>query len=141
MKLDLKKELDVKRFKEYSSKMLNLGKQIELKEVRITRSQLQSKSLHLFFTMVSNELNELGLTFQYKGLTGKTFELRYTPELVKNHIWRSIQIAMFDIKSTTKIDTKQINQIIDVITLFFSERGVVIYFPSIETLLDAKDRN
>ena len=141
MKLDLKKELDVKRFKEYSSKMLNLGKQIELKEVRITKSQLQSKSLHLFFTMVSNELNELGLTFQYKGLTGKTFELRYTPELVKNHIWRSIQIAMFDIKSTTKIDTKQINQIIDVITLFFSERGVVIYFPSIETLLDAKDRN
>jgi len=43
---------------------------------------------------------------------------------------------MFDIKSTTKINTNQINQIFDVISLQLETKiGEHVEFPSIETLM------
>lgn len=100
----------------------------------ITRSTKQNSSLHLYFSFIANELNELGIQYQYTGISGKTFELRYTSDLVKEFIFRPIMVAMFNKKSTTKLTTKEINEIIDVLTNFFAERGVVLEFPSIESL-------
>ena len=136
MKYDLNKQLDIERFKEYSNKMLALRKEVELKEIRITRSGRQNKALHLLFSMVSNELNELGLEHRYYGVTGKELSTRYTSNIVKEFFYRPIQIALFDIHSTTKVDTRQINEVVDVIIKFFSDRGVVIQFPSMESLID-----
>jgi hypothetical protein len=102
----------------------------------ITRSSKANRALHLYFSFISNELNELGIQYQYTGISGKTFELRYTSDLVKNFIWRPIQQSMFNKKSTTQLTTKELNDIIDVITNFFAERGIVLDFPSMETLLD-----
>ena len=102
----------------------------------ITRSTAQNRSLHLYFSFISNELNELGIQYQYTGISGKTFELRYTSDLVKNFIWRPIQMSMFNKKSTTQLTTKEMNDIIDVITNFFAERGIVLDFPSMDTLID-----
>ena len=65
---------------------------------------------------------------------GTVLEMRYTPDLVKNHIWRPIQETLFDIKSTTKINTEQINEIMDVLIKFFAERGIVLEFPNKEQL-------
>ena len=106
------------------------------KEKKQSRTTTQNKSLHLFFTFIAEELNELGIEYQYTGISGKTFELRYTADLVKEYVWRPIQIALFQKQSTTKLTTKEMNDIIDVITKFFGERGVVLSFPSIETLID-----
>ncbi|MBL4703470.1 MAG: hypothetical protein JKY54_03055, partial [Flavobacteriales bacterium] len=53
---------------------------------------------------------------------------------VKEFIWKPIQNALFDIKSTTKLDTKEINEIIDVITKYFGDKGITVDFPSIESL-------
>jgi len=100
------------------------------------RTTQQNSALHLFFSFVANELNEIGITYQYRGLKVQVMELRYTANIVKEFVWRPIQIAMFNKKSTTKINTQEINQIVDVITLFFAERGVSIEFPSIETLIN-----
>ena len=141
MKLNLQNDTDIKQAKEYFNKLLNLGKQIDLKEVIITRTSAQNKSLHLYYTIISNELNELGLEFTYKGIKGVEICTRYTPELVKDFIWRPIQIALFDIKSTTKINTKQINEIVDVLAKFFGEKGITLQFPSIESLLTAYKEN
>ena len=41
-------------------------------------------------------------------------------------------MALFDIESTKNINTIQINEIVDVISKFFGERGVIIEFPSVE---------
>lgn len=136
MKLDLTNPIDISRFDDYSANLKRLGKQIELKEIKITRSQLQNKSLHLYFTLICYELNELGHEFRHEGLNGNVFEMRYTPDIVKEFIWRPIQISMFNIKSTTKINTIQINEIIDVITKFFADKEIVIEFPSIESLMN-----
>lgn len=93
------------------------------------RTSKQNRALHKYFTFVSDELNNIGLEFHYQGLKGIELSIMYTPNIVKEFIWRPIQIALFDIESTTKINTKQINKIVDVITKWFGEKGVYIDFP------------
>ncbi len=141
MKLDLKNPIDIERADQYYIDLKRLGKKIELKEIKITRSQLQNKALHLYFTLICHELNELGHEFNYEGLNGNVFEMRYTPDIVKEFIWRPIQVALFNIKSTTKINTIQINEVIDVITKFFADKEIVIEFPSIDSLLTKNSPN
>jgi hypothetical protein len=136
MKLDLQNDHDRKKFKEYSSKLLRLGKQVDLTEVRITRTQQQNKALHVYFTLISYQLNEIGLEFSYVGLNNNAFALRYTPEIVKEFIFKPIMFTMFELKSTTKLTTIQINEMIDIITKFFADKGIVLEFPSIENLIE-----
>ena len=136
MKYDLSTPKDKELFKNYYDKLLSKGAKVELKEVKVTRSQRQNRSLHLLFSMISNELNELGMEFQYFGVKGQVLSTRYTAHIVKEHFYRPIQIALFDIQSTTKVDTKQINENFDVVAKFFSDRGVEIFFPSIESMTD-----
>jgi hypothetical protein len=119
-------------------KLIKAGNPFELTKKQSNRTGQQNKALHLFFTIISEQLNEMGLEFHYFGLKGQELTTRYTPHVVKEFFWRPIQIALFDIKSTTKIDTHQINDITDVIVKFFGEKGVVIDFPSIEGLINSQ---
>jgi len=98
------------------------------------RTSKQNASLHKFFTIISNQLNEMGLEYHYFGLKGQELTMMHTPIIVKEFIWKPIQKALFDIDTTTKLDTFQMNQVIDVLTKFFAERGVNIEFPSIEAI-------
>lgn len=109
---------------------------IELKELSNKRSSLQNRALHKFFLIIVSELNELGMEFQYFGLKGQVLSTRYTTDIVKNQFWRPIQIALFDIESTRDINTKQINEVVDVIAKFFAEKGVYVEFPNKEMLIN-----
>jgi len=111
--------------------------EIELKMLSNSRTSKQNRSLHKFFSLVSEQLNDLGLEFVYDGLKGLELSTRYTPDIVKNFVWRPIQIALYEIESTKKINTEQINRITDVIVKFFAERGVVLEFPSIESMINS----
>lgn len=133
---DFSNNLEIAKFDTYVNRLKKNKQKAKLEKVTDNRTAKQNKALHLFFTMIADELNDLGIQFQYKGLKGLNLEMRYTPHLVKEMIWRPIQMSLFDIESTTKIDTFQINEIIDILTLFFSERGVVLEFPNIETLIE-----
>ncbi len=72
------------------------------------------------------------MEFTYEGIKGMSLSTRYTKEIVKNFIWRPSQLLMFGIESTKHINTEQINELIDVITKYFAEKGIEIPFPSIE---------
>ena len=133
---DLSNKDDLERFKASSNNLTQKGAKVLLEQKRDTRTTRQNKALHLYYTIIANELNELGHEFRYEGLKGGVIELRYTTNIVKEFIWRPIQIALFDIQSTTKINTKQMNEIIDVLSKYFGERGVLINFPSVETLMN-----
>jgi len=139
MKLDLQNEIDIKKFKDYSEKLLRLGKQVDLTEVKITRTQQQNKALHVYFTLISHELNELGSEFCYSGLNNNSFSLMYTPEIVKEFVFKPIMVTMYGIKSTTKLTSIEINEMIDIITKFFGEKGVEMSFPSYESLIENKN--
>lgn len=102
------------------------------KEIKL-RTKAQNSALHQYFNMISTELNEMGAEFHYTGLRGVDLSTRYTPTIVKDFFWRPIQLALFDIESTTQLDTRQMNEIIDVITKFFADKGINIQFPSEES--------
>tara|TARA_R110002096_G_C14480964_1_gene713833 strand:+ start:574 stop:978 length:405 start_codon:yes stop_codon:yes gene_type:complete len=132
MKYDLSIKNDLNDFKFKINYLIENKKICELKAVKISRTSKQNSSLHKYFTFIADELNELGMEFNYFGVSGKQLSMRYTPNIVKDYFWRPIQVTLFDIESTTKLNTKQMNEIIDVITKFFAEKGVLIPFPSIE---------
>ena len=95
-----------------------------------SRSNLQNKALHLFFTWIAERLNDLGMEFHYDGIQGFEITTTYTMDIVKNFIWRPIMMAMFQIESTTKVNTNQINAILDVLIKYFGDRGISIAFPN-----------
>ncbi len=129
---ELSKEYDANRAKARLNNLINSGKVIELVARKVNRTTKQNSALHKYFEFIATELNELGMEFQYQGIKGMNISLRYTPELVKDFIWRPIQIALFEIQSTKDLDTKQMNDIIDILIKYFGERGIEIAFPCIE---------
>ncbi len=134
MLFNLQNDTDVLKAQERLRGFIDRGVTIDLIEKKNTRTTKQNAALHLFFTIMSSQLNEMGLEFHYYGLNNNTLTTRYTPDVVKNYFWRPIQITLFDIISTKKINTEQINEILDVIIKWFGEKGILIQFPSIETL-------
>ena len=131
---NLQVEKEVDNFNDKIQFFKKNGKTVDLTEKMNTRTNKQNRALHLLYSIMTNQLNEIGMTYKYFGLKGHIIETRYTTHIVKEFFWRPIQIALFDIKSTTKINTIQINEIVDVINKFFGERGVVIEFPNKEQL-------
>jgi len=116
-----------KKLSEYSEK----GLIIQIEVLTNTRTSLQNRALHLYFKFIVQAFLEHGISFKYiDDFTGEVIEIPYTEVLVKERIWRPIQIAMFNIKSTTKLDTFKINQILDVLTNHFAEKGFEISFPN-----------
>lgn len=131
-KYDLANKSDLNDYLFKSKYLVDNKKKVELKALNDNRTTKQNAALHKFFIFIAVELNELGLEFQYFGVKGSQLGMRYTPNIVKEFFWKPIQLALFDIESTTKLNTTQMNEVIDVITKFFSDKGVVISFPSIE---------
>lgn len=136
MIINTSSDKEVSKAKNYFNRLVEQDCRFELKKIVKSRTALQNSALHLFFSFVSTELNDLGMSFSYDGLKMKGLESRYTPLIVKEFIWRPIQVSMFGIKSTKKINTNQINEIIDVLVKYFGDRGVNIEFPSIEKLIN-----
>jgi hypothetical protein len=136
---NLESNIDKEKFKIKTAFVMSNNKVVQFvvkneKNEEQLRTELQNNSMHLYFKLISDQLNELGLDFIYTGLKGKELSMIHTPYIVKEFVWRPIQIAMFDIESTTKINTKQINDILDVLTVYFGDKGIVIEFPSLESL-------
>ena len=136
MIINTNKPEDVLKAKEWFKNLIDSECKFELKKVLNTRTSQQNRALHLFFTFVSTELNELGLEFEYTGLSTKNLTSRYTPLIVKGFIWKPIQVSMFNFDSTKKLDTTQMNEIIDVIVSYFGNKGINLQFPNIEKLID-----
>ena len=103
---------------------------LEIKSETNTRTSQQNRALHKLFSIISDILNDLGMTFNYSGVSGREFEIPYNLLIVKDYFWRPIQIALTGKESTTEIDSKEINEVFAVIYKFFSDRGHQLYFPS-----------
>lgn len=108
----------------------SIGAVIEMPEIKPTRSNRQNAALHLYFTFCAEALNNAGIEFSYRGLKGMNIEIPWNGELFKTMVWKPIQITLFEFESTTKLKTSEINQILDVLTLHFSNMGLEVHFPS-----------
>lgn len=108
---------------------LDNGKEFEVNiKTSESRTSAQNRSIHLFCKMLSDALNNAGLDIS------KTMKedaaIPWSETLVKELIWRKVQLAMFDTDSTTKLDTKQVSEVYEVVNRHLaSTHGVSVSFP------------
>jgi len=103
------------------------------------RTNLQNASLHLYCEQIAGILKEKGITFKLFFKPG--FEVPWTMDIVKDNIWRPVQIAVCREKSTTKPLTTEYPVIYDSINLKLSEFEIHVPWPSKESLkLANKDK-
>lgn len=122
------------RFDVEASNLKRKGATVELTEKQPTRTLTQNNAIHLYCTMIAETLNEMGRTFKFDGVKGNEMELSYTMTLVKETLWKPIQEALFDKKSTTKLTTKEVSEVANIIEMFFANQGINLPFPSYENI-------
>jgi hypothetical protein len=108
---------------------------METPEEKLTRQQ--QKALHLFFTLLAEELNNAGL--DQRKVLKPGVAIPWSGESIKTQIWKPIQQALYEKKSTTELLKKEeIDRVYNVINKHLSESfpGIEIPdFPSIESII------
>ena len=102
-------------------------------QIKQYRSLQQNRALHLYFTLLADELNLKGIEF-------KKFirvDIPWSGIMIKEILWKPLQKVYLKEKSTTKLTTKSMNEIYDIMNRLISERTkgeVQVTFPSLEEL-------
>jgi len=123
-------------FQERVDHYISTGRIVELGMYQHTRSTLQNSSLHLYCELIAKALNGAGYSKKEKSiLHDEMIEVPFTMDMIKEGVWREIQKTLFDVESTTKLTSRMINQIIDVITDWLSTKGIKVDFPNRKQLL------
>lgn len=95
------------------------------------RTTQQNKALHLYFTMLADELNGAGLDMR-KALK-QDIEIPWGTESVKDYLWRPIQRVVLKKESTTELTTNEIDKVWEILNRHLGEKfGIHIPFPCIE---------
>lgn len=94
-----------------------------------TLSSKQMRALHLLFSNLADQLNEIGVNCTIE-LQGMTFSAMWTTLSFKEMVWKPIQKALYGTDSVTELTTKQINNILDVLTLSFAHTEIEVVFPN-----------
>ena len=94
------------------------------------RTDKQNASLHLFFEHLATELNDSGMDVK-KVIEFKTVDVPWSKELVKELLWKPIEQAMLGKESTTKLTTKEVGEVYEVLNRHLATKlGVSVPFPS-----------
>ena len=112
---------------EQLSKLSDAVYQVDVKNMDM-RTVKQNSSLHLWAQKIADTLNENNLYMT--GLFNN--DIMWTMELVKTQIIKGLIKQLFNIDSTTQLKRKEIDHLIDTITVIFGEKkGIKIpSFPS-----------
>jgi hypothetical protein len=98
----------------------------------------QNSAIHKYYDMLADSLNNAG--YDVRAAMRHDAEIPWTRNLVKELIWRKVQLAMFDIESTTKLDTTQVSEIYEVINRHTAQTfAVSVAFPSKDKQLPNKN--
>ena len=94
-----------------------------------TRTQRQNRALHVYLRVLAETLNEKGLDCSMVLKDGVT-AIKWSDHLVKEHIWRVVQEAQTEKKSTRDLDRSEVSLIYDIINRHLGEKfGVHVPFP------------
>ncbi len=95
------------------------------------RTTLQNKALYAFFKILAEELNNAGLDMR-KTLK-PNIDIPWTPNTIKEYLWRPIQITQLQKQSTTELTTGEVTQIYETLNRHLGEKfGLHVLFPSKE---------
>jgi len=96
-----------------------------------SRTLQQNKALHKYCRMLSEALNDAGLDM--KAVLKPEIDIPWSESTVKEHLWKPIQSAMIDKESTTELDTKEVNQVYEVLNRHLAAKlGLSVPFPTRE---------
>lgn len=114
------------------TKLYNDKKFLEVDLVINKRRTLsQNASCHLYFKLLADELNAAG--YDVRKTLKHDMAIPWNEKLVKELIWRTVQNAHMGDSSTTRLNTKQVSEIYEIINRYTAERfGVHVSFPEKE---------
>jgi len=99
----------------------------------VERTPRQNSSLHLYFRQLAEELNLAGLDM--RKVLKPTIAIPWSEASIKSFLWKPIQEAMFNKKSTTELTTAEVNKVFEVLDRHLLEKfDVNVAFPSQEEL-------
>ena len=102
-------------------------------EPKKPRSTAQNSSLHLWLSMIAHEANNMGLTLQNLVEKVQKIEIRPSTENLKEIFVKPYIKSAYNLDSTTKMNTEQLNETYDAMNKLFSYYWhISIPFPSDE---------
>ncbi len=106
------------------------GSEVMITLLKGKRTEQQNKALHVYFGLLADALNEAGYTIQYT-LKHK-IDLDWSPDSVKELLWRPAQKAILKKKSTKALKKhSDIDKIYDHLNRHLGEKlGIHVPFPS-----------
>jgi hypothetical protein len=106
--------------------------ELPLKRKKALRTKKQNDSLHLWFDLLSKTFVENAIDMKIL-LSKYQMDVPVTPEMVKEYLWRRVQVSMYGKKSTTELTTDEVSKIYDVINRFLADNFKIhVPFPSAE---------
>lgn len=97
------------------------------------RTPLQNNSIHLYLEQVARELQNQGQTIQNVVKKIDYCEIIPTKDSLKTVLWKPIQETMLGKKSTTELNTAEVRQVYEIISMFLAkEFQISLPFPSVE---------
>jgi len=106
---------------EILSKLSDAVYTVDIKNLDM-RTLKQNNAIHLWCSQIANVLNANGLYMS--GVFGNNIE--WSMDLVKTQIVKATIKKVFNIDSTTKLKRKEIDEMIDYVTIAFASKGVEI---------------
>ena len=98
------------------------------------RTLTQNAALHVLYTLLAESLNGAGLDMRKVLKPG--IDIPWSPDTVKNYLWRPIQKAQLGKTSTTELSTVDIDKVFDTLNKHLGEKfGIHEDFPSMETIM------
>jgi len=92
------------------------------------RTLTQNKALHLYLELLSEALNNAG--YDMKRTLKEDIEIPWNKDMAKEFLWRPIQEIVLKKKSTTELETSDLNEIYAILDRHISAKfGVHVEFP------------
>jgi hypothetical protein len=104
---------------------------VTIKKATQSRTLTQNAAIHLYYRLLADAFNEAGL--DVRQVFKPEADIPVTPELVKEQMWKPIQRALTKKESTTRLTTKEVNEVFEVMHRHISEKfGINVPFPTRE---------
>lgn len=98
------------------------------------RTEVQNRSLHLYFELIAQRLNDAG--YDVQTVIKQVMDVSWSKILVKELLWKRAQEKMLGKKSTTELTTKEIDIVFDQVNRFLAEKfGISEPWPSLDELI------
>jgi len=105
---------------------------------KTVRTIQQNKSIWVYGTKVSDQLNDGGITKQVY-FEKKSVDCEWTPDSFIEDVWREIQQAMYNHRNTSKLEPEQVSKVYDQVSRMLSGNFTISQdFPSLDSLMNER---